>query len=229
MARRATFLQAQGFTVLLFDFQAHGESDGGRITYGHRESFDAAAAVDFVRRRLPSERVGVIGVSLGGAAALLGPKPLPVDALVLESVYPDIEAALANRLCASLGPILGPLFTPLLVPTCKLLLPPILGVEPGELRPIDRIGRITAPLLLASGTADDRTTLSEAKSLYDLAPQPKSFWAVQGAAHVDLEQYDPAAYWQIVLPFLTSHLQAPGRISDEKPAVEEPAVPRPNR
>ena len=42
-----------------------------------------AAAVAFVRARLPGERVGAIGVSLGGAAALLGPAPLAVDALVV--------------------------------------------------------------------------------------------------------------------------------------------------
>jgi len=68
---------------------------------------------------------------------VLGPEPLEADALVLESVYPDIDAALANRLRAGLGRVAGPLLTPLLVPVFKLLLPPILGVTPDELRPID--------------------------------------------------------------------------------------------
>lgn len=149
----------------------------------------------------------MIGVSLGGAAALLGPEPLPVDALVLESVYSDIEAALSNRLRAGLGPVAGPVFTPLLAPAFELLLPPILGVAPNELRPVDHIGSATAPLLIASGTADDRTPINEAHSLFEHAPEPKQFWAVQGAAHVDLERYDPVAYWRVVLPFLSRHLQ----------------------
>ena len=82
---------------LLFDFQAHGESTGVRITFGHLEGLDAHAAVALMRERLPRERIGAIGSSLGGAAALLGPAPLPVDALVLESVYPDIRACRLSR------------------------------------------------------------------------------------------------------------------------------------
>src|SRR5579862_3271675 len=34
MVSRARLLNAAGFSVLLFDFQAHGESTGQRITYG---------------------------------------------------------------------------------------------------------------------------------------------------------------------------------------------------
>lgn len=207
MVQRARVLHDRGFAVLLFDLQAHGESPGRHITFGRLEALDVAAAVAFVRQRLPGERVGAIGISLGGAAALLGPGPLAVDALVLESVYPDIDAALANRLCAGLGPVAGPVLTPLLAPAFTLLLPPILGVRPDELRPVDHIGAATAPLLVASGTADDRTPIGEARSLFDRAPEPKQFWAVKGAAHVDLERHDPDAYWAVVLPFLTRHLQ----------------------
>ncbi len=207
MAQRARVLHEHGFAVLLFDLQAEGESPGRHITFGRLEGLDAATAVAFARARLPGERVGAIGVSLGGAAALLGPEPLPVDALVLESVYPDIEAALSNRLRTGPGTVAGPVFTPLLTPAFELLLPPVLGVRPDELRPIDHIGAATAPLLIASGTADERTPLSEARSLFEHVPEPKQFLAVQGAAHVDLERYDPAAYWRVVLPFLSQYLQ----------------------
>ncbi|WP_158932356.1 alpha/beta hydrolase [Acidisphaera sp. S103] len=210
MAARAQVLHARGFSVLLFDLQAHGESPGRRITYGKRESMDAAAAIRFVRNRQPGGRVGVIGVSLGGAAALLGAEPLPADAIVLESVYPDIDAALSNRLRANLGGVLGPLFTPVLTPVFEWLLPPILGVAPNELRPIDAIGTARAPLLIASGTADAYTPLKEAKALFDRAGEPKQFWAVEGAGHVDLERYNPARYWDIVLPFLNHYVRQEG-------------------
>jgi fermentation-respiration switch protein FrsA (DUF1100 family) len=207
MVRRAAELHSHGFSVLLFDFQAHGESPGRHITFGHLEALDAAAAVNFVRGKRPGERIGALGVSLGGAAALLGPEPLHVDTLVLESVYPDIDAALANRLRRSLGPVAGPLFTPLLTSTFKHLLSPILGVRPDDLRPINAIGQIRAPVLIASGTIDAHTPLVEAQALFDRAPEPKRFWAVKGAAHVDLERFDPQSYWQVVLPFLTETLR----------------------
>ena len=151
--------------------------------------------------------IGVDGVSLGGAATLLGPKSLDVQALVLESVYPDIDAALANRLRTGLGRFAGPMLTPILSPLFKWLLPPILGVHPSELRPIDHIGSATASILLLSGNEDDRTPLIEARALFDAAPEPKLFVAVAGAAHVDLERFDGDAYWKKVLPFLDSALR----------------------
>lgn len=209
---RARLLQDQGCAVLLFDFQAHGESTGKRITFGKLEGLDAAAAVRFVRQKLPNERVAALGISLGGTAALLGPTPLNVDALVLESVYPTIDDALANRLHAALGPVIGGVATPVLAPLFELLLPPILGVRPAELRPIDRIGQTGMPLLMASGTIDDRTPLSEAQALFSRAPRRDRdrslFWAVEGAGHVDLERHDPEGYRRIVLPFLLRHLRA---------------------
>ncbi len=210
MAERARVLQSHGYAVLLIDLQAHGETGGGRITFGKLEALDAAAAVAWLHARVPEARIGVIGVSLGGAAALLGPGPLPIDALVLESVYPDINAALVTRLRAGLGPWVGPIAAPLLSPLFQLLLPPILGVTPAELRPIDAIAGVTAPVLVASGTIDDRTPLTEAEALFARAPTPKLSWAVPGAGHVDLERFDPAAYWAHVLPFLDGSLGGTG-------------------
>src|SRR5687768_1336506 len=103
MLSRARFLSADGYTVLLFDFQAHGESTGERITVGYLESRDARAAVEFLRASAPGERVGVVGVSMGGAATLLAEPPVEAQAVVLEMVYPTIEQAVSNRLTMRLG------------------------------------------------------------------------------------------------------------------------------
>ena len=61
MVDRARFLSRAGFSVLLFDFQAHGESSGDHITFGYLESKDAQAAIDFLRANAPGEKIGVIG------------------------------------------------------------------------------------------------------------------------------------------------------------------------
>jgi uncharacterized protein len=206
MLRRARLLHAEGFAVLLFDFQAHGESTGTRITFGHREGQDAAAAIAYLRVRLPNERVGAIGSSLGGAATLLAPAPLDVDALVLESVYPDIGAATANRIRAVLGPI-GAVVAPPTAALFKLLLPPLLGVSAADLRPIDRIASVRAPILLATGTRDDRTTVAEVRAMFARANEPKRLWLVEGAGHVDLEGFTPAEYRQHVLTFMIEMLR----------------------
>ena len=145
MLRRARLLHTEGFSVLLFDFQAHGESTGTRITFGRLEGLDAAAAVAFVRQRLPNEKIGAIGSSLGGAAALLGPEPLAVDALVLESVYSDIGTAIANRIRIVLGPVVGALAARPTAWLFEAILPPFLGMRPSDLRPIDGIAQGRAP------------------------------------------------------------------------------------
>lgn len=207
MIGRARMLHGAGFSVLLFDFQAHGESTGKRITFGHLEALDAAAAVAFARQRLPREKIGAIGSSLGGAAALLGEKPLPVDALVLEAVYPDIDTATANRIHAALGAPIGSLVSGPLSRLFDFLLPPILGFAPAELRPIDHIADAVAPVLIVSGTRDTRTAVPETVAMFDRAHEPKSLWLVEGAGHVDLERYAPEAYRAHVLAFLADELQ----------------------
>ncbi len=71
MLDRARFLSHAGYAVLLVDFQAHGESTGEHITFGYLESRDAQAAVRFLRANAPDEKIGVIGVSMGGAPLCL--------------------------------------------------------------------------------------------------------------------------------------------------------------
>src|SRR4029077_5342654 len=90
MVECGRFLLRAGYSVLLIDFQATGETKGDHITFGWKESRDVLAAINFVRRIDPTARVAIIGSSLGGVAALLATPPLKVDALILEEVYPTI-------------------------------------------------------------------------------------------------------------------------------------------
>jgi uncharacterized protein len=205
MEARAKFLHDAGFTVLAPDFEGHGESSGETVSYGARESLDAAAALDFLRHEAPGERIGVIGVSMGGAATLLGPAPLPADAFVLESVYPTIRQAVGNRLGTWFGPLggVGRLFTSAVIG----MIHSKTGVSESELAPISRIGAIRGPLLLISGTKDQYTPIAEAESLFARAPDPKTFWAVAGAEHEDLYAFERGEYERRVGDFLARWLR----------------------
>jgi pimeloyl-ACP methyl ester carboxylesterase len=200
MLKRACLLHGEGFAVLLFDFQAHGESDGDRITFGYLEAQDARAAFDLLRRKAPGERVGVIGLSLGGAAAVLA--ELPADAMVLEAVYASFHKAVENRLVMRLGPM-GAYLAPLLTWQVKARL----GFDPEFLRPADRIAKLHAPVLIIAGDADQHATLDEARLLYARASEPKQLWVIPGARHVDFHDYATEAYERRVLGFLRARLQ----------------------
>jgi uncharacterized protein len=199
MIRRAEMFHRAGYAVLLFDFQAHGESPGEHITMGYLESRDARAAVAYARARAPDRFVGAIGVSLGGAAALLGEAPLPVDALVLEAVYPDIDTATANRLRIRFGSP-GEWLSPLLL----MQLHPRLGIEPKDLAPIAAISRARSPILIIAGDADRHTTLADSQRLFEAAPIPKQLWVIPGAAHVDFSAYSAQQYEEHVLSFFAA-------------------------
>ena len=207
MLTRAAFLHEAGFTILAPDFQAHGESPGRHITFGALESLDAEAALAFLRAAAPGERVGIIGVSMGGAATLVGLKPLAVDALVLESVYPTFDDAVADRLRVWFGPFgfLGNAVAPALIE----LVAPRIGVDPARLRPIDGISNVGEPLLVIAGTNDQYTKLEETRALFARAQSPKELWEVRGAGHVDIHDYSPLEYERRVGGFLAAHLRDP--------------------
>jgi uncharacterized protein len=200
---RARFLNRQGYAALLFDFQAHGESTGARITFGHLESHDAQAAVQFVKARLPDEKLGVIGISLGGAAAALAQPPLPVEALVLEMVYPDIHRAIENRLARYLGGWARGL-TPLL----EWQLQPRLGIGPEALRPLECVDDLRVPKLFIVGERDRHTPLVESQELFNAACEPKMLWVVVGAQHEDLYAKVKEGYEQRVGAFFEKTLRS---------------------
>ncbi len=202
LVERARFLSRAGYAVLLYDFQAHGESVGQQITFGFLESRDAQAAVEFVKTRFPGRPIGVIGISLGAAAAALAKPPLAVQALVLESMFPTIVDATKDRLEMVLGPA-GRWLSPLL--TAQIPLRTGGGVD--DLRPLDQVAKITVPKLFLAGTLEQETHLGEAQQMFREAAEPKQLVALEGAHHEDLLHFAPETYQKVILDFLNKNLK----------------------
>lgn len=98
-AENAAWLAGLGYATLTIDFRGHGQSDLTPRTFGINEAVDAQTAFDWLKRRQGGAPVAVIGISLGGAASLLGENgPLRAEALILQAVYPDIRRAIRNRI-----------------------------------------------------------------------------------------------------------------------------------
>jgi alpha-beta hydrolase superfamily lysophospholipase len=201
MVPRAKFLREAGYSTLLIDLQATGESPGEVITFGWRERLDVLAAVRFLHQHLPGEKVAIVGISLGGAAALLAAPELAVQAVVVEAVYPSIDIAVENRLRMRIGPA-GSALAPLLL----LPLHSRIGADRQQLRPVDHIGQLRCPVFVIGGAEDLHTREADTRLLYDAARHPKQLWLIPGAAHVDYFDALGEEYRRRLLAFLADAL-----------------------
>ncbi len=201
MIERARLFNRNGFAVMMIDFQAHGESLGETITIGHLEKHDVVALVNYTRKLYASLPIVTLGVSMGGAAALLA-SPLNVDALILESVYPDIRTAVKNRVRKRVGPLYW-------IPSELLLaqLGPRLGIELHELRPIDYIEKVNCPVFIISGLEDQHTTIEDTNTIFENAAQPKELWLIENAGHIDLYNAAKEEYESKIINFLNEHIE----------------------
>jgi uncharacterized protein len=202
MLGRAVFLNRLGYTVVLVDLPAHGESWGKRITFGAHEADGVREVLAWMAKNLPGERIGVIGSSLGAASLVLSDPGSNVDALVVEAMYPTIDEAVENRLAMRLGTH-GKWLAPLLVQQIPLWS----GVPVEALRPVDAMTRLRCPVLVLGGTMDRHTTVDDTKRVFAAAPEAKRLWLVEGAAHIDLHGYNPVLYEERVGAFMEAALR----------------------
>ncbi len=206
MKGRAKALRAMGYSSLMVDFQAHGESPGKQITFGHLEAKDVEACIGYLHTRFPNARLGAVGVSMGGAALALAEHPLKLDAVVLELAYSTIDRAVLNRMHKWVGG-LAPAVAPLL--TMQLL--PREGFTAAALRPVEHLSDIGCPILIAGGAEDSDTEADETHAMFAAAKEPKELWIVPKAGHVDLFDMTPADYGTHVFAFLARYLKPLGK------------------
>lgn len=202
MLSRAKFLQNHGYTILMIDLHAHGETPGEKITFGSQESRNVAVAVKYLRKKFPQERIGTLGASLGGAAIVLAQTDKPFDAVVLESLHATLEEAISNRLKLYLGDYGTPLLPIVLFQFSFFIDTPIT-----ELNPISRIGNLNAPVFFISGTDDMHTTSFEVERMYAAAIKPKELWIVPGAKHFNMHTYAGKIYEERITDFFGHYLQ----------------------
>ncbi len=203
MHETAAWLNTHGYAVLSIDFRGHGESTPAGKSFGLFEAEDAAAALAWLRQR-HSARIGIIGFSLGGAASLIGANgPLPVDALVLQGVYPDIRRAILNRLAIRLGEWPATIMEPLL--SYQSL--PRFGVSPSAISPIRALARVEVPVLVMGGGEDTNTPSDETRAMYDAVRANAELHILDGVNHDALGRSLPEAQ-PVLLGFLDRSLKS---------------------
>lgn len=198
-AANAAWLSEHGYATLAIDFRGHGQSTLTPRSFGPNESADASAAFRWLKHRQRDAPVAIVGISLGGAATLLGPDgPIPADALVLQAVYPRFRQAIRNRIASRVGARPAYALEPLLSFQSR----PRFGIWPSRIAPIDALRRYRGPVLIVGGMEDSSTPPDESRALFDAAPGPKRLLLVPGKDHGAITNNDDPAYRAELLRFL---------------------------
>ncbi|MGZ8433822.1 MAG: alpha/beta hydrolase [Candidatus Binatia bacterium] len=150
-------------SIFIFDYRGYGRSPGSSsetTTY-----LDGDAAMNFVRTHLQveSKNLLIFGRSLGAAVAAEMATRHGSRAVILESPFASISDMAKIVLPAlPIGPLLSAKFDV-----------------------IDKVGKITAPLLVLHGDQDEIIPFEQGQRVFAAARQPKQFYPIKGAGHND--------------------------------------------
>jgi fermentation-respiration switch protein FrsA (DUF1100 family) len=161
-------LTAGGDGLLAVEYRGYAGSTGSPSEAGLLADGEATYA-EAVRLGFSPRRIVAMGESLGSGVAVSLAANREIAALVLDSPYSSIADVAAAQY---------PMF-------------PVRALITDSFRSDERIGRVTAPLLIVHGTRDDVIPIRFAEKLFALAKVPKDFLRVEGAGHLALGQRIP--------------------------------------
>jgi fermentation-respiration switch protein FrsA (DUF1100 family) len=194
-----------GFNVLMFDFRAHGRSDGDRVSIGYFERRDLLGAIDYLQARGIMD-VGVLGFSMGGVVGLItAPQSEAIRAVISDGGFARLESAMLGWVRERTN-----LPRALVLPLARLVVTIAgwrLGVRLSSADPLRWVRHIAPrPVLFIHGDGDPYVTVAEVEALYAAAGEPKELWRVPEAGHRQVDQCRPAEYRQRVIGFFERYL-----------------------
>lgn len=201
----ADFLHRAGFSTMTFNMRARATSGGEYVTLGVLEQKDLISVVNYAisRRDVDPERIGVLGISMGGATVILAAAQDPV----IRAVVDDCGFSDAPRVVAASFEhfIHLPAFP--FAPITVWIASQRAGIDINAVRPMDVIGRISPrPVFIVHGLADRVVPPDNSRRNFDAARQPKELWLVPDAAHGQAHTVAKAEYERRVIAFFNSAL-----------------------
>ena len=205
---QAAVLGSHGYGVLLLDARGHGASGGRGMDFGWYGERDAAAALDFLTGRpgVAADRIGVLGLSMGGEVAI-------GIAGIDSRVHAVIAEGATNRVASDKAYLAaygwrGDIQRGIDWGTYAIADLLSAAPKPAPLR--DSVistqadGTPTPMLLITAGKVD--TERLAAERLRRAAPDAVEVWTVPGAGHTAGLRTRPAEWQQRVLDFLATTL-----------------------
>ncbi len=162
-------LHPKGYNILVFDSRNHGKSDPDEYSSMIKFAEDIMAAVDFVQSKKETrQKIGLIGLSIGGAASVYAAAHDPrIEAVVTVGAFARSEDVMKQNFLNK--PLLKP-FTPLLFKILELKLKTKLQ----DIAPENNIAQAQAQFLIIHGEKDDVVPVEQAKRLYAAAQPGKA-------------------------------------------------------
>ena len=202
----AGFLHDAGYSTLLFDLRSRGESGGDAVTFGYHERGDLEGAVRYLKQRpeADGEIVGALGVSMGGATAIMAAVDMPeLKAVVSESAFRSVNSAVASSFEHFIDLPAFP-FAPVTV----FIIERRLGIRTDEVVPEEYVARISPRAVFIIHGRDDVTIVPEdGLALHAAAGEPREpLWLIENAAHAEGMEVEPDEYARRVLDFFGRHL-----------------------
>lgn len=185
MTGYAQRLLAHGFTVLLPDARAHGESGGPLATFGLLERYDIRQWADFLRTQTGAGCIYGLGESMGAAQLLQAlDTGAPFCAVVAESSFSTFREIAYDRMGQPfhLGPWVGWTILRPLVEVAFWRARWKYKVNMQQVSPEDAVSRTRIPVLLIHGQIDNNIPIRHSRQIHASDLQTK-LWEVPGADH----------------------------------------------
>lgn len=200
------YLLKKGFNLLYFDFRNHGKSGGSVSSIGKLEGMDLTAAVECLKKEKPelSKKIGVYGISMGASVAILAAgQDERISALVVDSPFSSF-----NYIVVRYAKLFYKIPKYPLTPLTFLFVKMRLGFNPDDFSAVRYVEKISPrPVFFIHGANDERIPVDEGKKLFGVAGEPKQFWEVPGADHMEAHSKNPLEYERRVGEFFRRYLK----------------------
>ena len=191
----------KGYSMLLVDERAHGESEGTYIGFGCLDRKDALKWIDWVIGNCGNDaQILLHGTSMGGATVLMASGlelPKQVKGIISDCAFTSPKEVFTHVLK---NMIHLPAFP--MMPLSDLFNRKLAGYGLDECNAAREVQKADRPILLIHGSGDTFVPCSMCETIYENIASVKQKLIIEGAAHAECYYKDTAKYDQALDSFI---------------------------